>query len=222
MEETVEMHGYLPISFKTTEEGEYVAFLWTSFEANFTQGKFQFAYLALHMLAMSVVYFKIWQIRHAMPEDFKRALIGFSNDEEKAILNTTSPFTFSRLSEHRVFRFFKLVGCDNSTIGNYAKLVDDRNKMAHPNGHIFVKTQVLLEAKIRNVLRAVDDIHAYSKPVVESCYRKFLLRNFDPETREYFDDTDQRSTNPRELPVPKGHRNLRKIQCRGTSRTARI
>ena len=191
MDEAVEMQGYLPISFKTTEEGEYVAFLWTSFEANFTQGKFQFAYLALHMLAMSVVYFKIWQIRHASPEDFKRALIGFSNDDEKNILNTTSPFTFSRLPERRIFRFFKLLGCDNSKIGNYAKLVDYRNEMAHSNGHIFVKTQELLDAKIRNILRVANDIQAYSRPIVESCYRDFLLGNFDSETREYSDSMDQ-------------------------------
>ena len=191
MEEAFEMQDYLPVSFKTTEESEYVAFLWASFQANFNLGKFQFAFLAFHMLFMSHVYFKIWQIKHARPEDFRRALIGFSNEDERNILNTTSPFAFSRFQERRVFRFLKLVGCDNSTIGNYAKLVDDRNKMAHPNGHIFVKTQVLLEAKIRNVLRAVDDIQGYSKPIVESCYRDFLLCNFDPETREYSDETDQ-------------------------------
>jgi len=32
------------------------------FETNFTYGKYQFAFLAYHMLAMSFVYFNIWQI----------------------------------------------------------------------------------------------------------------------------------------------------------------
>ncbi len=191
MEDALEMNEFLPISFKTIEEGEYVAFLWSSFESNFTQRKFQFAYLAFHMLAMSIVYFKIWQIKHARPEEFRRALIGFSNHEEKDILKTTSPFTFSMVSERRVFRFLKLVGCDNGQIGNYARLVDDRNEMAHPNGHIYVKSQDQLDAKIRNILRVMSDIHAQSKPIVESCYEEFLLSNFDPETREYFDEKDQ-------------------------------
>ena len=140
---------------------------------------------------MSHVYFKLWQIKHAKPEDFLRALIGFTIDEEKDILNTTSPYTFSGLSERRVFRFLKLVGCDNSTIGKYAKLVKDRNAMAHPNGHIFVKTQESLDEKISDVLKAVAEIQVYSEAIIKSCYREFLVRNFDPETREYVDETDQ-------------------------------
>ena len=65
MEEAAEISDYLPISFRTSEESEYIEFLWSSFEANFTNRKFQFAYFAFHMLAMSIVYFKIWQIKHA-------------------------------------------------------------------------------------------------------------------------------------------------------------
>ena len=63
--------------------------------------------------------------------------------------------------------------------------------MAHPNGRILVKTQELLGEKINDVLKAVDEIQGYSKPIIESCYREFLLHNSDPETREYSDETDQ-------------------------------
>ena len=40
-----------------------------------------------------------------------------------------------------MLRFLKLIACDNSKIGTYAKLVDDRNESAHPNGKIFYSTQ---------------------------------------------------------------------------------
>ena len=57
MEEAAELANYLPLSFKTPKEQEYIEFLWDAFETNYTHGKFQFAFLAYHMLTMSFVYF---------------------------------------------------------------------------------------------------------------------------------------------------------------------
>ena len=76
-------------------------------------------------------------------------------------------------------------------IGTYAKLVDDRNEAAHSNGNIFYSTQAALGTKVREILRVVDEIQRHSKSVIEHCYREFLLRNHDPEEREYSDATDQ-------------------------------
>ena len=50
---------------------------------NYTHGKYQFAFLAYHMLAMSFVYFNIWQIRQARPDDFAMGLIGFGRDKRE-------------------------------------------------------------------------------------------------------------------------------------------
>jgi hypothetical protein len=55
MEESAELANYLPLSFKSPTEQEYIAFLWDAFEMNYTNGKFQFAFLAYHMLTMSCV-----------------------------------------------------------------------------------------------------------------------------------------------------------------------
>jgi hypothetical protein len=92
MEEAAELGSYLPLSFKTRSEQDYIAFLWDAFETNYTHGKYQFAFLAYHMLTMSCVYFNIWQIRQARPEDFEKGLIGFGKDIEKNLLEATSPF----------------------------------------------------------------------------------------------------------------------------------
>ena len=51
MEEAAELGNYLPLSFKTRSEQEYIAFLWDAFETNYTHGKYQFAFLAYHRLA---------------------------------------------------------------------------------------------------------------------------------------------------------------------------
>jgi hypothetical protein len=191
MDEATELTNYLPLSFKAHSEQEYIAFLWDAFETNYTHGKYQFAFLAYHILTMSFVYFNIWQIRQARPEDFQKGLIGFGEDIEKKLLEATSPFVFSAEKERSILRFLKLIGCDNGKIGTYVKLVDDRNETAHPNGNIFFSTQAALDAKITEILRVVDEIQTHSKCVIEDAYREFLLQNHDPEEREYPDAADQ-------------------------------
>lgn len=190
MEEAAELANYLPLSFKAKSEQEYIAFLWDVFETNYTHVKYQFAFLAYHMLTMSFVYFNIWQIRQTRPKDFEKGLIGFPR-HEKALLDATSPFVFSIVQERTILRFLKLIACDNGMISIYAKLVDDRNNTTHPNGNIFFSTQDALDAKIVEVLRVVDEIQSQSKPVIEQAYLEFLLQSHELEEREYPDAADQ-------------------------------
>ena len=191
MEEAADLASYLPLSFKTPKEQEYIEFLWDAFETNYTHGKFQFAFLAYHMLTMSFVYFNIWQIKRTTPADFEKAMIGFNKDLEKELLDATSPFTFWRVNESSVMRFLKLIGCDNGKVGTYAALVKERNDTAHTNGNIFFSTQAALDTKVTEILRVVDEIQNHSKPIIERCYCQFLLDGNTPEDREYADDGDQ-------------------------------
>ena len=191
MEEAAELGNYLPLSFTSPKEQEYVAFLWDAFETNYTHGKYQFAFLAYHMLTMSFVYFNIWQIKKTEPKNFEMSLIGFGKDVEKNLIAATSPFVFSMVNERTILRFLKLISCDNDKIGTYTRLVDERNKTAHSNGNIFFSTQAALDTKITEILCVVEEIQTHSKPVIERCYRKFLLRSHDHEEREYPDATDQ-------------------------------
>ncbi len=191
MEEAAELGNYLPLSFRTPSERDYIAFLWDAFESNYTNGKYQFAFLAYHMLTMSFVYFNIWQIKQTETKDFEKGLIGFGKETEKNLLEATSPFVFSTVNERTILRFLKLIACDNGMIGTYAKLVDDRNDTAHSNGNIFFSTQAALDVKLTEILRVVDEIQSHSKPVIEHCYRNFLLENHDPDEREYPESADQ-------------------------------
>lgn len=191
MDEAYELNNYLPLSFKTPTEQEYVAFLWDAFETNYAHQKFQFAFLAYHMLTMTSVYFNIWQIKRNAPNSFRMALVGSDNATEKLLLEATSPFAFSKVKERSILRFLKLIQCDNSKIGTYAKLVDDRNETAHPNGNIFFNNEVELAKKVREILRVVREIETHSQPIIEQCYEMFLLDNYDPDDREYPDHADQ-------------------------------
>ncbi len=189
MDEAPNIFSYLPVSFKSEEEQAYIRFLWDAFESNYENGKYQFAFLAFHMLTMSFVYCNIWQIKQNAPKDFEKAMIGFSRDE-KDLLKATSPFTFWVINERTIFRFFRLIDCDNGKIGQYVKLVDERNKAAHSNGQIFVNDQILIDRKIAETLRLVDEIQEQSRPLVLACYDRFL-ESADVETREHLSESDQ-------------------------------
>lgn len=191
MDEALELGNYLPLSFKTRSEQDYIQFLWDAFGSNYQHGKYQFAFLAYHMLTMSFVYFNIWQIKQTSPDDFAKAMIGFNKDLEKELMDATSPFTFWRVNESSVMRFLKLIGCDNGKVGKYAMLVKERNDTAHTNGNIFFSTQTALDTKIREILRVTEEIQTHSASTIQRCYASFLEQSADHEEREYQDDPDQ-------------------------------
>lgn len=143
------------------------------------------------MLVMSFVYFNIWQIKLIRPEQFSTAMVGFSKDIERNLLNATSPFVFSAVNERTVLRFLKLIQCDNGKIGTYAKLVDERNDTAHANGNIFFNSSDDLARKIVDVIRAVEEIQHHSRDVILDGYQNFLRSSSDIDGREHVDDEDQ-------------------------------
>jgi len=146
-EDPSEILDYLPYSFRVPQEQEYIAFLWDSFQSNYENRKYQFALIPFHMLFMSAVYFDIWKIKINNQNDFEKALIGLRKDDEKAMLKASWPFTFHKINESQILRFLKLLDCDDDKIGVYAKIVDDRNSVAHSNGNIYVQAQESLDVK---------------------------------------------------------------------------
>jgi len=203
IEEAGQLEGFLPISYRTPKEEQYVRFLWEAFNDNCASEKYQFAFLAYHMLTMCFVYFNIWQIKQIRPADFETALIGF-NQHEKALLDATSPFTFSVVPERTVMRFLRLIQCDNSKIGNYAKLVDERNKTAHSNGKILFNSEAELQSKVAEILKIVTEIQDHSEAIIVEGYKRFLLESADPEVREHIDASDQ----VREVLIHEGYMSL--------------
>ncbi len=186
-EDAYKILDYLPFLPKTTQEQEYIDFLWDSFKSNYENEKYQFAFIAYHMLFMNAVYFLIWKLKHHKLEDFKKALIGFSKDIEKDFLNATSPFAFSNemIKESQIFRFLKLLNCDNSKIGTYVKIVRDRNSVAHSNGNIYFNTQQSADEKINEILRCIKEINDCGKHIILAVFIEFLERNWNSEEWEF-------------------------------------
>jgi hypothetical protein len=186
MDEALELSDFLPVSYKMRSEEEYVAFLWDAFQSNYTSEKFEFASLAFHLLYMSFVSFSIWQIRLMREQDFRNALVGFQNDAESSLLGADSPFKFyERLKESQIFRFLKLIGCGNDQVGEFAKFVKRRNRIAHPSGTVFFNDRVAIDAEIGEMMREVRNIEDHMRPVIVETYRRFLIDSADQEELEY-------------------------------------
>jgi len=190
-EDAFQILDYLPYLYKTTQEEEYTNFLWDAFYANYKKEKYQFAFIGYHMLFMSFVYFSIWKIKINQEKDFAKALIGFNKEREKNMMNASSPFTFSEIEEAKIFRFFKLVGCKNDKIGEFTRLVKDRNDIAHSNGNIFFNSQDSLDVKINEILRCINKIQENIKCITKNTFKDFLKNNWDNNKREWLDDVDQ-------------------------------
>ncbi len=92
--------AYLPNSYKTRDEQDYINFLWESYESNYNNGKYPFAFIAFHMLYMSFVYFEVWQIKMNRTSDFEKALVGLNNEVEQIFLTATTPFAFVNQMKH--------------------------------------------------------------------------------------------------------------------------
>jgi hypothetical protein len=188
MEEAFELESFLPVSYKARSEQEYMTFLWDAFQSNYMNGKYEFASLAFHLLYMSFVSFSIWQIRLIREQDFRNALIGLQIDSETKLLDADTPFKFyEKLRESQIFRFLKLIGCTNNHVGEFAKFVKRRNKIAHPSGTVFFNDQVSIDAEITEMMREVANIQQHMRPIILEVYGRFLVESSDIEEREYAD-----------------------------------
>ena len=192
MDHAIEMSKFLPASFRSQEEESYVALLWDAFESNYSQGKYEFASFAFHLLYMTYVSFSIWQIRLVREHDFKNALVGFQSESEIKLLSAGSPFEFyERLKESQIFRFLKLVGCTNDDVGEFAKFVKRRNRIAHPSGTVFFNNQATIDAEIVDMMREVANIQTHMQPIIVEVYRAFLSASSDIDSREYADPNEE-------------------------------
>ena len=201
---------YLPDSFREPGEQEYISFLWNAFASNYEHENFQFAMLPYHMLYMSFVYFSVWQIKLMQPRDFENAAI-FVSQRERGILDASSPFTFSVVNERSIFRFLKLIGCEDQHTGSFAKLVDVRNELAHSNGLISCRDQLAADKRAAEVMRQVRAIQDHMQPLLHECLSKFLVESCADTDMEYDNPTDQ----IRELLVHKHYFSLKDIEaCR--------
>lgn len=197
MDDALAILDYLPLSYRNKNEERYVGFLWESFATNYENGKYEFANLAFHLLYMSYICFAVWRIRAARRADFEKAMVGFQSEVENKLYKADSPFQFyEHLKESAIFRFIKLIGCGNEQVGEFAKFVKHRNRIAHPSGTTLFNDQQALDDHVAQVLTEVGNVQAHMAPVLHDLFSEFLRSDSnDPEKREAPDAQTEIETN---------------------------
>ena len=197
MDDALPILAYLPLSYRNKDEERYVGFLWESFATNYENGKYEFANLAFHLLYMSHVCFAVWRIRTARRADFEKAMVGFQSTVENRLYKADNPFLFyEHLKESTIFRFIKLIGCGNEQVGEFAKFVKYRNRIAHPSGTTLFNDQQALDDHVAQVLTEVGNLQARMAPLLHDLFTEFLRSvSNDPDQREAPDAQTEIDTN---------------------------
>ena len=105
------------------------------------------------------------------------------------------PFKFyENLKESQIFRFLKLIGCENAQVGEFSKFVKRRNKIAHPSGTVFFNDKVSIDAEIADMMREVANIQQHMRPIILDVYHRFLVESSNIEEREYVEPEQEIET----------------------------
>lgn len=88
-----------------------------------------------------------------------------------------------------------MIGCDNAQVGEFAKFVKRRNKIAHPTGTVFFNDRAEIDREIAEMMREVRNIETHMRPVILELYRHFLRESAEAEVLEYATLDDEVTAN---------------------------
>lgn len=198
--ELYKMLEFLPEEYEDETEKKYIDALMLAAQTSYENGLYQFAYIQYHMLFMTAVYYVILKVSTFHEEKLKNALYYLLKDRYADFWKETNSKngklyfgSFAVINESDVFMLLRVVGLDNSLLGELKKLVEERNKYAHANGQLQLTSDELFmealnsyNAKIQKVIELLktDLIAFYKKTINDPDY-------YDPEIRAYLDPDEQ-------------------------------
>lgn len=158
MEEIYKLQTFFPLVIDDTKVKDYLSHHLSHLQKCYENKLYSSAYPHLHILYMTFVYFQLLRIAKEKENEFKFCWIGLSSEEKEFLNKPTYPFSFSKVKEKSVFRFFRLIDFDDGTIGDLSSLVNDRNKTLHSTGDIFCANEDEFIKKYNDYLRKMTDI----------------------------------------------------------------
>jgi len=130
------------------------------------------AYSHLHILYMIFVYVQLLRIAKEKVQEFDLCWVGFPSQEKDFLKEPSSPFSFSKIKEKTVFRFFRLVGFDDGSISDISSLVNKRNNHLHANGQLFFESSDDFEKEVSGYIKKMQTIITkqldFLKPIYSS------------------------------------------------------
>jgi hypothetical protein len=200
LEEIYNLDKYLPLEHIDPDESVYLTDLFSRFNLNYDNGKYDFAYLSLHLIFMSYVYKSIWTFREIHRRKFKHSLIGFNHKAKDSVMYkkdksgnelSISLYEFKEFNESSIFHFFELFDIDISLIGSFKRLVKTRNELAHSSGKIRLNKSAL-NVEINNFLLYFKKINEKMDDLIIILYKNYL-KNYDYSlVRDYLNDNSHK------------------------------
>lgn len=210
MEWATEFADYLPYTPMSPDEVEYNRQLIDQFAVNYDGGQYDFSVLACHLVTMRITYYKLWQSKQANPFGFQTAVEKIDDRNKRGVGNY--PADFSKITEKNAFRLLWALGYPNCSIEACVRLVDERNRIAHPGGRMIYSTVEAADERITRGLGIVQETQHRSKIAITTIYTRFIREILDDS--EY--DPAETLTLVEERLIRHNHLSLKDIEiCRG-------
>ena len=175
MEEYIyQIRKYLPIEFAEQETNEFVDYLFSAYLENIRTEKYQFSFMAFHMLYMSYIFKVKWFLKEQGDEQINEYLTNLSKDKGKDVVFNTL-FDLSQNSESTTIdKLLKALSFHVNDIGTCKHFVEVRNKCAHASGKIYYKRSNQIEHFISEEIENIKAIQSKTKPQLKITLQKFI------------------------------------------------
>ena len=168
-----ELQSYLPIKLEDPSISDYISYHIQELSKSIENNIDSWIFLHTHIIYMTFIYIQLLRISQNKEEEFKYSWIGLPTDEKTFLKDNKSPFSFSKIKEKTVFRFFRLIDFDDSTIWEISSCINERNEFLHATW-----TKILnLDQKINKYLKNMRKIFNKSVNFLDWLFGQFLEHN---------------------------------------------
>ena len=199
-EEIQMIFDYLPVEHLDETEEKYIDALTLAAQTSYENGLYQFAYIQYHMLFMTAIYYLLLKVSVLHNEELKKAIYYLLRDRHSDFWNETNTKSgnlyfgsFAVINESEVFRLLRIIGLDDSTLGELQKLVKNRNRYAHANGQMQLTSDILFFEELKEYNTVLPRIFNLIKNDTIDYYKSTLCTSDfnDPDIRAYLDPDEQ-------------------------------
>jgi len=181
MEEYADRYNYyLPIQFSEPENEEYREYLISAYLTNLSNEKYQFSFIAGHLMYMTFIYKIIWGLKRSGLNNINNYLSQHSRSINLQTLNNM--FDFSVISEKDTFAILRCLNFHQNDISMFSTPVQSRDHCVHASGKIHYNCEEI-EGFLNDELRYMERVQKKTQPMKKEMFRKFLEDNWDIENR---------------------------------------
>ena len=189
MEEIYDLGRFFPYGTSDDNLNQYIGHHLASATKCVESELFSSAYSHIHLLYMAFIYIQLLRIAKEKEREFEYSWIGFPGQEKDFLKDPTSPFSFALINEKTVFRFFRLVGFDDASIGDIAHMIKIRNERMHATGKIYCSSVDEFEVELATYTKRMKLVLKNQQSFLVDIYAG-LLDTFDEDYTFTQDDLE--------------------------------